>query len=86
MLFREKLKALRERAGMSQPGLAAAAGVPVGTIRTLEQGRRLPNWQTLLRLAAALGAKLGDFAGCDPDEKPLPRAGSSSTAKRPRKR
>ena len=57
----ERLKRLREAAGMSQPQLAAAAGVLVGTLRQWEQGRRLPNLEGFFAVADALGASLDDF-------------------------
>lgn len=34
--------ALRRRLGLSQPAFAAAYGIPLGTIRAWEQGRREP--------------------------------------------
>jgi len=76
---------LRERrvgAGLTQQGLAAAAGVSVGTLRDLEQGRtRYPRWETVDLIAEALGmdryqraalaARSGDLPerdGITPDE------------------
>lgn len=56
------LRAHRARAGLSQPALAARAGVPVGTLRNLEQGIRTnPEWETVQRLAAALGCATDDL-------------------------
>jgi transcriptional regulator with XRE-family HTH domain len=46
---------------LSQPGLAAAAGVPVGTIRGWEIGRSEPGLSALLRLARGLGVNLAAF-------------------------
>jgi transcriptional regulator with XRE-family HTH domain len=59
--FARRLKQLRAEAGLSQPGLAAAAGVPVGTIRGYELGRSEPSLSALLRLAGGLGVNLGAF-------------------------
>lgn len=63
MRFAEKLRLLRTKAGLSQPDLASASGVPLGTIRTIEQGLSLPGWGTLTRLSTAIGASLGDWEG-----------------------
>ena len=60
--LRMRLKQLREAAGLSQPE-AAAAGVPVGTLRGWEQGRRVPLLDAAARLALALGVSLDELAG-----------------------
>jgi transcriptional regulator with XRE-family HTH domain len=59
----ERLQELRRAAGLSQPGLAQAAGVPVGTLRNWEQGRRVPLLDTAAAVARALGVTLDDLAG-----------------------
>jgi transcriptional regulator with XRE-family HTH domain len=67
-VFGERLKRLRERAGFSQPQLAAAAGVPVGTLRGWEQGRRIPGLDAAVQLADAIGCSLDELAGREPPE------------------
>jgi DNA-binding SARP family transcriptional activator/transcriptional regulator with XRE-family HTH domain len=52
------LRARRRATGLTQRELAERAGVGVGTVRDLEQGRHRPSPGSALRLAAALG--LGD--------------------------
>ena len=59
--FGERLKVLREAAGWSQPALAEKSGVPVGTIRDYEQGRREPLLETAAKLARCLGHSLDSF-------------------------
>jgi transcriptional regulator with XRE-family HTH domain len=59
----DHLKRLRAAAGMSQPQLAAAAGVPVSTLRQWEQGRRLPSLEGFFALADGLGVSLDELAG-----------------------
>jgi transcriptional regulator with XRE-family HTH domain len=54
----DRLKKLREEAGLSQPKLAKAAGIPVGTIRNWEQNLRVPRLDTAFRVAKALGISL----------------------------
>jgi transcriptional regulator with XRE-family HTH domain len=65
MRFGERLKELREAAGLSQPGLAEKTGINVWSIRNWEQGRRAPDWRALLDLSAALGVKAEAFAECE---------------------
>jgi DNA-binding XRE family transcriptional regulator len=82
LMFSERLKALRDKAGLSQSQLARASGVPVWTVRGYEQGRREPLWNVLFKLADALGVSVDEFRDCvqcQQDEvKPVP--------KRPRRR
>jgi transcriptional regulator with XRE-family HTH domain len=63
--FAGRLKELRHKAGLSQPGLATTAELPVSTIRGFEQGLREPTFATLLKLAKGLGVSLAAF-----DEEP----------------
>jgi transcriptional regulator with XRE-family HTH domain len=53
--FAGRLKELREVAGMTQQQLADKAGMKLGGVRNLEQGRVGPTWGTVLALAEALG-------------------------------
>ena len=63
--FGERLRELRLRAGLTQEGLAQAAGVPVFNVRNYEQGQREPYWSAFCKLATALGACCADFADVD---------------------
>jgi transcriptional regulator with XRE-family HTH domain len=60
--FAEKLKRLRESAGLSQPQLAALAGMNRFGVAKLEQGVREPSWATVQTLARALGVTCLAFA------------------------
>ena len=62
----KRMQRLREAAGLSQPKLAEAAGVPVGTLRQWEQDRRLPSLEGFIRLANGLGVSLDELAGRKP--------------------
>ncbi len=82
MAFKDKLRALRELAGLSQDGLARAAGVSTSTVVKLEHGPLAPSWDTAVKLAAALGVSLDAFKdapAADVAEGPPPR-------EKPRKR
>jgi DNA-binding XRE family transcriptional regulator len=59
----ERLKRLREARGMSQPQLAEAARIPVGTLRQWEQDRRLPSLEGFFAVADGLGVTLDELAG-----------------------
>jgi transcriptional regulator with XRE-family HTH domain len=70
MTFGERLRQLRDRAGMTQAGLAEASGLPLGSLRNYEQGQREPYWSVVFKLADALGVPVEAFRDCLPDEKP----------------
>jgi transcriptional regulator with XRE-family HTH domain len=59
--FAERLKELRHAAGLTQEALAALAGVPVGTLREYEHGRRRPLFENVVKLAEALGLDAAAF-------------------------
>ena len=60
----EKLMQARARVGLSQADLAGKSGVPVGTIRNIEQGLRTdPHVSTALALAAAMGTTVEKIWG-----------------------
>src|SRR5262245_60566791 len=77
--FSERLRKLRESAGLSQPELAELSGVAVGTIRNFEQGISWPRWDILQRLTLGLGVSAGVWDGLE-DEKP--HDGKSSKRKK----
>jgi transcriptional regulator with XRE-family HTH domain len=52
--FAGRLRELREQAGLSREQLAERAGMKIGGIRDLEQGRRQPALATLVSLCQAL--------------------------------
>jgi transcriptional regulator with XRE-family HTH domain len=58
----DALRRLRQAAGLSQPGLARAAGVPVGTLRNWEQNLRVPRLDTAFKVAKALGCSMEELA------------------------
>ena len=58
-----RLKVLRAEARMSQGDLANAAGVSATSIRNYEVGASLPNLETAVSLAEALGCTPNDLCG-----------------------
>jgi transcriptional regulator with XRE-family HTH domain len=61
----QRLKRFREAAGLSQPALAQAARVPVGSLRNWEYGIRQPRLDAAARLARALGITLDELASAE---------------------
>lgn len=57
----KELRQMREKAGISQSALARQSGVDRATINKIEHGKRTPGIETLMKLAAALDAEIGDF-------------------------
>jgi transcriptional regulator with XRE-family HTH domain len=55
MRFGERLKELRESAGLSQDGLAHQAGLSTSTVAKVERLDIDPSWSTVQALARALG-------------------------------
>jgi transcriptional regulator with XRE-family HTH domain len=53
-----RIKALRERAGLTQEELASRCDLGVGTLAGLEQGRRQAQKATFVHLARGLGLTL----------------------------
>ena len=56
-----RVRAIRQRLGITQNELAAATQRSVETISAIERGKSLPNVQTLDRMASALGVPLRHF-------------------------
>ena len=61
MPFSDRLKALRNAAGLTQEALARAADVSTATVARLEHAGLDPSWNTVLKLASALRVSPNDF-------------------------
>lgn len=61
--FGQRLQRLRQEAGMSQSQLAMTAAIPLGTLRNLEQDRRIPRLDRADALARAMGVSLDKLTG-----------------------
>ena len=68
MTFAEKLRELRDKAGLSEAKLAKASGVSFGAIHKYgtdgEEGRR-PSFEAVVKIARALGTTCEAFAECE---------------------
>jgi transcriptional regulator with XRE-family HTH domain len=65
MTFAEKLRELRDAAGLTEAKLAEASGLPFGTVHVYAIGRRKPSFASVLKLAKALGVTCEAFAECE---------------------
>ena len=70
--FADRLRELREGAGLSQYALAKLSGLSKQAMSRLELGDNEPTWETVQLLAAALGVDCRQFA--DPTVRPSPVA------------
>jgi transcriptional regulator with XRE-family HTH domain len=71
--FADRLRALREKAGLTTYALAKKCGLTKQALYRLESGSSEPTWQTVQLLAAALGVDCSAFvdpALMPPPEKP----------------
>lgn len=66
--FSVQLRRLREQAGYTQAHLAEKSGLSVQAIAAIEQGTRLPNWDTARRLARVLEVSIDEFTIEPPDD------------------
>ena len=57
-LFGARVREIRNKRGLTQVELAERCGVPQSRISAIENGSRVPNIETVLRLAKALGCKV----------------------------
>ena len=87
-----RIRELREAAGLTREQLGAAARVSVRAVVQWELGEREPGWFNMLALAAALGVDCRAFAA-EPADRPPPAVGrprtrpaEGDTPKRPRGR
>ena len=62
--FSIRLKRLRKQTRLTQGSLADRAGLSVQAISALENGTRAPSWETVRRLAFALGVEEKEFKVC----------------------
>jgi transcriptional regulator with XRE-family HTH domain len=68
-----RLRAARERRGVTLTGVGEATGIAPSTLSRMETGRRRPTLDVLLRLAKAYGVSLDELAGTAPAPVPGPR-------------
>jgi transcriptional regulator with XRE-family HTH domain len=65
MRFKDVLRDLRTKSGLTQEQLAGRAEIPLSSLRGHEQGQRIPSWASVVKLSKALGVSCDAFADCD---------------------
>jgi transcriptional regulator with XRE-family HTH domain len=63
--FAERLRELRDAAGLSEAKLAERSGVSYASVHEYGLGRRNPSLAAAVKLARALGVDCTAFADCD---------------------
>lgn len=61
-----RLRAARERRGVTLTGVSCATGISLSTLSRIETGRRRPTLEVLLRLSKEYGVSLDELAGTAP--------------------
>lgn len=78
-LLGDRVRILREQKGWSQQDLADRANLDSSYISLLETGRRKnPGFETLLKIARALGTSLSYLAGETDDPRPIMQQGQAA--------
>ena len=85
MTFGEKLRELREKAGLSQADLAFRSGLHPQSVAKLEQGSRDPAFFTAKSLAKVLGVSVAVFEDTRPAEEGQPTAPEQPPAEKPKR-
>lgn len=67
-----RLRQLREAAGLTQIQLALRVGVTQGTIANWERGARLPQLENLVRISNILGCGIDELLGLGAAQEPAP--------------
>jgi transcriptional regulator with XRE-family HTH domain len=80
--FAQRLRELREAAGLTQQQLAERAGLYPFSVAKLEQAVQEPTWPTVLDLADALGVSVGDFV-CEGQPTAMPKRAPGRPPKPP---
>ena len=57
----DRVRILRQKAGLTQAQLAERAGIEQGYLSRVERGKHSPSLEVTYRLAAALGVRPGDL-------------------------
>ncbi|MGN1346450.1 MAG: helix-turn-helix domain-containing protein [Eubacteriales bacterium] len=71
-MFREKLKEIRKREGITQQEAARRLGVSLGAVGNWESGKRTPDAEMLGRIADTFGVSVDYLLGREEDEGSVP--------------
>lgn len=88
MTFAERLRQLRDEAGLSEAKLAELSGVSFASVHEYGLGRRKPSLAAAVKLARALGVDCTAFADCEdvggPDLAPAKPPARGKLRRRPK--
>jgi DNA-binding XRE family transcriptional regulator len=84
MTFADKLRELRDAAGLSEAKLAKLSGVPFASLHDYGLGRRKPSLAAAAKIARALGVTCEAFMECE-DVAGAPPPPEKSKAPKPRR-
>jgi transcriptional regulator with XRE-family HTH domain len=65
MKFAERLRQLRDKAGLSEAGLAETSGLTFASVHGYGLGRRMPSFSAVVKIAKALDVTCEAFADCE---------------------
>lgn len=65
--FGQRVRALRDKKGLSQKDLADRLGMPRSIVSTYENGRRMPTYGKLIKLAYVFGVSTDYLLGVEND-------------------
>lgn len=83
--FADRLRELRETAGLSQDRLGQLSGISKRDIVGLESGETQPSWAAVQALAHGLGVEVGSFViKTDPPDRSAKKPKIDSPANQPR--
>lgn len=68
----DRLRQLREAAGLTQIQLALRVGVTQGTLANWERGARLPQLENLVKISNVLGCGIDELLGLRAAQEPAP--------------
>jgi transcriptional regulator with XRE-family HTH domain len=57
----DAVRQLREKRGATQEAVARDAGITTATLSLIERGQANPTWDTLKKIATALGSSMGEL-------------------------
>jgi transcriptional regulator with XRE-family HTH domain len=78
--FKDRLRELRSKAGLTRQQLADKAGLKLNVIRDVEQGVNRPSWDTVIALCRALDVSCDAFLQPPSPELPPPVVGRPKKA------
>lgn len=75
------VRRLREERGLTREAMAARAGITTGSLANVELANACPSWETVRRVACALGLSIGQLAvAIEATERDSPNASTADSS------